>query len=128
MATGDGNAQTGVQSQNISAGAACAIVNRGLDGGGHYFEAGKDYEGYVFVKGFTPGLSLEVNLEDWSVGTSQATSIGKTVIPLNTAATAAAHFATGWQMFNFTVIANASTSCKDYRVDATSYPSSTSTY
>jgi hypothetical protein len=50
------------------------------------------YEGYVFVKAATEGVSLAITMEDWQSNTV----LGNTILPLP-------HGSNTWTMLNFTL-------------------------
>jgi hypothetical protein len=95
-------AQTGQQSQFIGAppgaGGGCAVRNRGLDFGGHFFAGGEAYAGHFFVKGDT-AATVVVSLFDWQASKALATQ------------TLSIPAAAAWTMTNFTLTPAASTQC-----------------
>eukprot|EP00658_Telonema_sp_P-2_P038649 TRINITY_DN27689_c0_g1_i2.p1 TRINITY_DN27689_c0_g1~~TRINITY_DN27689_c0_g1_i2.p1 ORF type:complete len:676 (-),score=152.23 TRINITY_DN27689_c0_g1_i2:251-2278(-) len=85
------------------------LSNRGLGNAGLVFEAGKEYEGYMFAKpGGSEPVSLEIGLRNYETGAS----LGSTVLAI--ANTGRDHAdANGFVRYNFTFNPTASTGCHD---------------
>ncbi len=89
------------------AGTSVGVTNRGLGNEGLVFEAGKEYEGYIFVKSDT-ATTLRVALRNY-------------VSADTLAAARLSHPGGGnWQRLNFSIVPNASTSCREMRPTDTS--------
>ena len=86
-----------------------ALANRGLGSAGMFFEKGKPYDGFVWLRGVAgagAAAKLTVSLETWTGGTrGVTTTLGATTT------TVPAATAGGWTQFNFSLTPTADTPC-----------------
>ena len=104
----------GLQAQQLTlaSGGHVGVANRGLGNEGMVFEAGREYEGYVWAKadGAAP-LTLEVALEDHTQGGETRAAVVLSSQTLQVPA-GAGRGPAAWTQVHFTLRPNSSTNCE----------------
>ena len=101
----------GLQAQQLTltSGGYVGVANRGLGNEGMVFQAGREYEGYIWAKaiGAAP-LTLEVALEDHAAATPPAVLSSQTLqVPAG-----AGHGPAAWTQLHFKLTPKSSTNCQ----------------